>query len=251
LSFIHVLELAAQEADSRDRVAQFVDEVREATDVQWVKAPRALAHLEVRAAFLAHIGTSSQPFVPFVPTLVDALEMEPDWIEKAVARTHSIKRSVAELAEVMARRQDYRRFRASVPARKEAVRRSRGKYRRLLITEKQKILNDLLPNQLVTDGGLTVSVSPEDRECFLSKMDLTSCPVVALRVAIGEGWTMGSSDAPSDFEDWGHLGGVAYSDVAFVDGRTWEALKKGKTSPLPRRNGEFSAWATRAAREQL
>ena len=51
----------------------------------------------------------------------------------------------------------------------------------------------------------------------------------------------------SDIADLWHLPGAGYCDVAFVDKRTSEALRKGKYDKIPKRNSEFAAWLRHVA----
>jgi len=242
LSSVHVMELARQEPESRRRVAEYMDEVRQRLGVGWIRGPHSLARMEVRSAYFAWAGMAQRPLDPFVENLVDSLDLETDWFDRAMGEGVSIGRSVEQAAEIRSERPEHEETRQRVPLMKKQVRESRGRFRRLLVTDTLALVNSHLPRTLETDCRLQISITEDDRQRFLTEMSISSCPTLALRLALHEGWIMGKDDRPSDYEDYGHLGGIAYCDVAFADRQTCEALRVGRATIRPKRNGEFPEW---------
>lgn len=102
---------------------------------------------------------------------------------------------------------------------------------------------DYLPT-VPPKGHPSVRVTPELRDQFRAQLDIMQLPAFSMVVAFNKGWSkrLGGRQV-SDYDDHLHLVGLAYSQVGFADGRTWEALKQGKAQRMPRPNGEFAEWA--------
>ena len=88
-----------------------------------------------------------------------------------------------------------------------------------------------------------VPISDDLKRKFAESVDLTKCPAFHANWAFHEGANLDPTSArKSDIPDLWHRTGVAYCDVAFVDKRTVEVLRKGAYDKLPQRNSEFPGW---------
>ena len=110
-----------------------------------------------------------------------------------------------------------------------------------------------LPDTLLRSGLVAFIVDKarlsfakgEDRERFLDIVmeRRDEIPALDLRLRYRQGGLLTNARAePSDVEDYDHLAGFAYCDVAFADKWTRDALKRGGCAKLPRANASFERW---------
>ena len=249
LSFIHVLEFGNREEPYRSRVTAYVDAINAITPILWIRGLPAVVKSEVENILLSSMGISPVPINPFLEHLVDSLEAKIPWFERAEARTYSISRIVQESVSTDSRSR-YQSFRTSSPMfdiQSLRALKQRNSHHPL-VPDVPEYAADYLGKRVTTPSGLTIEVTPENRERFKRNFSLSTCPALSAKLTFFEGWSLSSGgEAPSMFEDLFHLVALAYCDVVFVDGQTWEALKKGKMLKLPLAHRDFKGWLEKSS----
>ena len=166
---------------------------------------------------------------------MDTLEAKLPWFSREEARYRNVNRIVEDLSSSH-KKERHKRFRELSPVfdiKKLRVLRS-GKRGTYLVADMPMYAADYLDKSVTTPNGIQVSVTHESLERFKKTFSLSECPAFAAKIANFEGWSRSSGgEEASMFEDLFHLVALAYCDITFVDGRTWEALKKGRNAGVP------------------
>ena len=241
LSFVHAVELSIQEADSRVRVATYIEDLEQSGKLLWTRFLPGVAGSEIRAAYARWLGVAPQPVRVFTETFTESMEGQLYLDEWLKARATPFCRHVETLANVAARERHKEVREALVETTLREKQSGRPLLSRLDVV--RQICSGVLQHGLRTQAGIFADVGPRQLDQFVRALDLGTCPALQLWILFKEGKALTKGgDSPSDVEDLNHLVGLAYCDVAFVDNRTWEALRKSKASPLPKRNSEFPQW---------
>ena len=249
ISFIHLLEICNREESFRSSVASYIDHIACLTSIRWIKGLPSVAKTEVENSFLKANGVTPTPVSPLVEHFVDTLETKLPWFSREEARYRTVSRIVEDLSSTHEKKR-YGKFRELSPVfdiKKLRVLRS-GKKSACLVADMPMYAADYLGKSVTTPNGIRISVTHGSLERFKETFSLSECPAFATKIANFEGWSRSSGgEEASMFEDLFHLVALAYCDITFVDGRTWEALKKGRNAgvpltKMPLRNGKFASW---------
>ena len=244
LSFPQVLELANTPEAAAADTAQYMDRIAQMGGTIWIRGLRQLKKREAIAAFETWL-TGTRIFVePFASTFSDALAGQVSWENIEETRTYSVER-ISKLLRRNEALPDHKKLRTFYPKAQAAVGALRRGRRQLRFSdlEKRRWIASEIPDHIELKSGLQIDVSPERKAEFAATVDMSTCPAFRATFAAYEGRNLsGSVGKPSDVEDLLHVVGPAYCDVAFVDKQTYHVLATGGFFPLPKRNGDFSAW---------
>jgi hypothetical protein len=249
LSFIHLMELAQSEPSSRNRVTQYIDALNEGGRVIWIKTLPVIAEEELKHAFLEYQLIPPGQFNVFSAAFVDTLRTRIPGLDRDEARTYDMTRLVSIMHDLRSfrRHQLFRRSRALWDIVRLQFQRAReGNSSDPWESEYiQNIWADI-PRRVQSPAGLFIDITPSVRHEFLRQLRWEELPAIALRVALMNGWSLGSGGArPSDFEDLFHIAPpIAYCDVTFADRRVYAALERGGAWRFPMRNSEFRDWCS-------
>lgn len=243
LSYIHIIEFGKRAAADRRRVTEYLDSLQALGEIRWIKGLPQVTKEEVENALLASIGMPSSRPNPFAKDFVDSLSVKLPWYDAAEARTFTIGRIVEEFSS-LPKRDDYERLR-----REHAV----FDIEKLRILKKDSPQNTLvdaaecatfyLHKHVVTPHNIQITITPDILTNFKKTFDLSLCPALQTKLRFFEGWSKSTGgELPSMMEDLFHLVALPYCHVTFVDGGTWEALKKGKSPVMLKPTREFMTW---------
>lgn len=247
LSLTHLLELASNDdRRGRERVARYMDSIDSLGQVRWIKHYRDVMRSEAIACFKEVYGSTWEPSVVFFDSFHDTLpNLDPSMIMMV---GQGIPRHIFDTVEFLKRLDEFREYLRDcvdypdVRRGIAAARAARGAKGRFTKPELVAPLADLLPDQVPTSFG-SVVLTDDLAARFLKRADLGRCPAFRAHWAFYEGANLDPGSASrSDLPDLWHLPGTAYCDVAFVDKRTAEALRKGNWEETPKRNSELPKW---------
>jgi hypothetical protein len=252
LSFPQVLELANTPEAAAAGTAKYMDRIAQLGGTIWIRGLRQLRIAEALSEFERWLTGTHIVVEPFVPTFSDALAGQVSWPNIGETRAYSVERISKQLRQNKAL-PDHKKLRAAYPNAQAAVgalRRGRRQVR-FSEVEKRRWIASEVPDRVTLRSGLEVNVGHELRTDFAAAVDMSTCPAFRATFAAYGGRNLaGAVGKPSDVEDLLHVVGPAYCDVAFVDKQSYHVLATGGFSPLPKRNGEFSAWL-QAEQQQL
>ncbi len=247
LSFAHISDLAANaDRSGRSRAGMYLDRVCTLGAVLWVQGLNTCAADELQAFYetVKLKRPLAQRRSPFSTMLVDSLDFKnhSNPIDLEAARRFERKHSVAEIIDAVAQspgRPEYAEFRAQLPASITRIRESRGALKRFTSSEIRQFVRDIIAKaSLVFRSGAEQELFVD---AVLARQD--EHPALNLRLRYRQGGILTDSPAaPSDVEDYDHLAGFAYCDVAFADKRTIDALRRAGCDRLPLPNGCFDRW---------
>jgi hypothetical protein len=247
-SFIHLMEFALSKGNSYQKVIRYIEKLRRDNRCCWIRTLPVVAELELRQQILRSCGIKPQPFSVFTDTFVDTLNQTVRGLERAEARNYDMATIVSNLAGIEAFHgyQESRRTGALMDIFEPQFTRARSGLSTPPSRSEyfQAILADM-PDNVTTDGGLILEITPQRKEEILQSLQWDQLPAISLRLALTNGWSqMGNHRKVSDFGDLFHIAPpLAYCDVTFTDRRAYAALEKGKAFKLPKRNGEFLTWS--------
>jgi len=247
LSFAHLSDLAANsDSASRRRMGEYLDRTRRLGQVLWIEGLNTIAADELQAAYeRTHLGRRSvQTKSPFSSMLVDSLDYKNHGfpMQREAARRHERELGIGGMIEAVAKspgRQEYVDFRSTLPSSITRIRDSRGPAKRFSAAECRLFVIDIV------EKARLVFSSTADRDRFVDDAleSRSSYPALDLRLSYRQGAILTNCPAePSDAEDYDHLAGIAYCDVAFADKRTIDVIRRGGFARLPRPNSTFSTW---------
>jgi hypothetical protein len=241
LSFVHAVEIAIQELDSRTRVARYIEEVAQWGNLLWTRFLPGVTASEICTAFARWLGLMPEPICVFREAFTESMEGHlylDDWITLRTTPFHQQIELLTRVAEL----ERHKEVRETVVS-EHLRRKESGEHLPSRLDRIKQICWGVLKRGFETSAGIVIDVGPRQVEQFVQQLDLDMCPALHLWIAFQEGkaLTQGGEE-PSDVEDLNHLVGLAYCDVAFADKRTCEALRKAKVRKLPKRNSEFLQW---------
>jgi len=247
LSFAHLSDVAAnQHVKSRQLVGEFLERTRQLGSILWIKALNTIAADEVQATYeREHLGRrAARQASPLSSKMVDSLDYknhgDPSRLE--AARREEFRLGIAGMIEsvcVTPKRPEYMEFRANLPQSLFRIRESRGAKKHFTPQDVATFASDM-----VEKAKLVIS-NAADCERFIASVvsRRDDHPALDLRLRYREGCLLtNSTPEASDAEDYDHLAGLAYCDVAFADKRTRDILRRARCAKLPRENGEFDGW---------
>ena len=244
IALAHVYEIAGRDANNRCQVAEYLDKIREIGTIRWIRRISLAEKVEAINLLLQFLGLDQSEAMIHSTNLADVTELELD----ANSRVELSNETVMGMVEQLVRMEDYERyrcFRDTIPLRFDFVRKARKQKRRFTTSERRDWVIGYLPNTLVLSSGKEIVVTSDIKASFKPIIDFTACPAICAALAFHEGQNVASEEgAPSDLEDYSHLVGVAYCDIAFADKRTIECLRRGKYRNLPQPNSRFESWVS-------
>ena len=247
LSFAHLSDLGmSQNEAARRRCGKYIDRVRRSGHVVWIKTLNTVAADELQRLYeqvhLRREGASQHS--PFSARMVDSMDFknhgDPTRLEAAAREERQIGvEGMIEHLRVSPKRAEYVEFRSNLPETTSRVRDSRREAKRFSSVEERGLV------AFIVDKARLSFAKGEDRERFLDIVmeRRDEIPALDLRLRYRQNGLLTNARAePSDVEDYDHLAGFAYCDVAFADKRTRDALKRGGCAKLPRANASFERW---------
>ena len=246
LSLPHLLEIASNDNDAgRERVAHYMDSIASIAPLTWIKNLYDVMRLEAIASFSEVNGGAWD----FPPVFFDSFhETLPDYDPKTVMFVgEGMPRCILEMIHVLPIIDQFKEYLSDclgypeLRNRLSSIRKERGRMR-FDHSELRSSLAHLLPGSVEMPSRMVVAVDSDLRQRFSRSANLDRCHAFRANWAYHEGANLDPAGAcRSDIGDLWHLAGVAYCDVAFVDKRTAETLRKGEYDKMPKRNSEFSS----------
>jgi hypothetical protein len=247
LSFAHLSDIASNpRVESRKLVGEFLDRMRRRGTMLWIKALNTIAADEVQATYeREHLGRASvQQASPFSAKMVDSCDFKNhgDPARLVAAAREEDALGIVGMIERLCRapkRPEYMEFRGRVPETEFRVRDFRRSRKRFTAGEARGFI------AFIVEKAALVFSTPVARERFIAFVEV-HCdphPALELRLRYRQGRLL--TNAPpeaSDIEDYDHLAGLAYCDVAFADKRTRDVLRRAGATRLPLDNGDFDRW---------
>ena len=169
LSFIHLMEFAQSDLDSRNRTTHYIDTLTEGGRVVWIKTLPVVAEAELRQAFLKFQRVDPGPLNVFADAFVDTLRTSIPGLDREEARTYKVTKLVSILNGL-------RRFRHHQLFRRTAALRDIVRLQLLRAREgravdpfhSQYIKNIWadMPRGLQTPGGVLIDLTSPIRDGF-------------------------------------------------------------------------------------
>jgi hypothetical protein len=247
LSFAHLSDFATDHDEARRRRrGEFIDRVRRAVPLLWIQALNTIAADEIQRLYeeviLGRRGVAQRS--PFFSRSVESLDYKNhgDPSRLAAAMREEDRLSATMLIESLRaapRRPEYMAFRSDQPATMERIRVSRGRAKTFTPDEQRWFVASIV------DKAKLIFAAAADRNRFIDHVMTRrdEMPALDLRIRYRQGALLTNAAAePSDAEDYDHLAGFAYCDVAFADKRTRDVLKRGGSAKLPSANASFERW---------
>lgn len=227
LSFTHLQEFQAMSQNTLRCLDSRLGELVRRGAGKWVRDYHSLQYLEINGELRRQGFEAPAPSDPFVPSL-----LEP--IGAALLDNELVFPGFSNLVAWTTATRD-RVFRDLGPGFAEFQRRQR----------------EVRGHTALTDADVLIAIRPYLPDAYAGKfpdgfkLERERMPFIQLMFGFFSGSLLSDSEQASDLLDVLHLGGVAYSDVGFVDRVTFDRLSRGRELRKGiYRNGELESVLT-------